>query len=291
MRGGWDATGDGSTVGSLAGEGLRKSRGPETGKQLQGMTERTMSLFTEGGMGFEPNVATGGALGGVDQHEPSGGLQSSTGVLGLQLMRRVGDFFRVARTEVVQAQDLEIQRMRRQLEEAAQREQALREQVPRPPLQDAQARAYGRQMGESNGRACAMLLDALDPTVKLYTTYQPDGTGERNLVLSGGKGGGNGATCKYFLSPAERFKKCLNCGSEENRAKDCKVLDDGALMAYNKHQVELGRYAFVVLPEMRIDRVNDVWGDAELIANELKSATIVDLHIRRADDFPSTPTP
>ena len=25
------------------------------------------------------------------------------------------------------------------------------------------------------------------------------------------------------LSKAERFKKCLNCGSEENRAKDCKV--------------------------------------------------------------------
>ena len=25
------------------------------------------------GMGFEPNMATGGALGGVDQHEPSGG--------------------------------------------------------------------------------------------------------------------------------------------------------------------------------------------------------------------------
>ena len=53
-----------------------------------------------------------------------------------------------------QAQDLEIQRIRRQLEEAAQREQALREQVRReaavtstapmgpmtPPLQDAQAR-------------------------------------------------------------------------------------------------------------------------------------------------------
>ena len=53
-----------------------------------------------------------------------------------------------------QAQDLEIQRMRRQLEEATQREQALREQVrssaqmaptipneaPRPPLQDAQVR-------------------------------------------------------------------------------------------------------------------------------------------------------
>ena len=238
--------------------------------------------------------------------------------------------------------------------------------------------------GRVNARACAMLLDALDPTVKsdiiarkanqaaspilfrLYTTYQPGGTGERNLVLSNlqqnthvvqdavsgvsalrawgrwyqrcidfgmslpdpmvlaggltsmtkpviskepevswrtkmvksalqlhgrpseeavkschkhllaefetlagaqvakkggssnlalkaadvsgdkagrGKGGGNGSTCKYFLSPkgcrfgskcksqhsmnelsrAERFKKCLNCGSEEHRAKDCKA--------------------------------------------------------------------
>jgi hypothetical protein len=28
-------------------------------------------------------------------------------------------------------------------------------------------------------------------------------------------------------------------------------------------QVALNRYAFVVLPDMRIDRVNDVWGDAE----------------------------
>ena len=132
-----------------------------------------------GGMGFEPDVATGGTLGGVDQHEPSGGsggmppgsttimggdvahhvaqmpdaspgespgLQTSAGMLGtvsgdalsggvfagdsqvegfvtprsqqglptiaemvegfpasgLQLMTRVGDFLRVARTEVVQ---------------------------------------------------------------------------------------------------------------------------------------------------------------------------------------------
>ena len=42
MSGGWDATGDGSTGGSLAGEEL------ETGKQLEGMTERMVSLFTEG---------------------------------------------------------------------------------------------------------------------------------------------------------------------------------------------------------------------------------------------------
>ena len=55
--------------------------------------------------------------------------------------------------------------------------------------------------GRVNARACAMLLEALDPTVKsdiiarkanqaasqilfrLYTTYQPGGTGERNLVF------------------------------------------------------------------------------------------------------------
>lgn len=36
-----------------------------------------------------------------------------------------------------------------------------------------------------------------------------------------------------------------------------------ALMTYNKTQVDLERYAFVVLPDMRIDRVNDVWGDAD----------------------------
>ena len=60
---------------------------------------------------------------------------------------------------------------------------------------------------------------------------------------SGTKGGGKGKTCKYFLSPKgckygaacrsphsmaelskpERFKKCLNCGSEEHRAAECKA--------------------------------------------------------------------
>ena len=39
-------------------------------------------------------------------------------------------------------------------------------------------------------------------------------------------------------------------------------------MAYNKTQVELCRYAFVVLPDMRIDRVNDVWGDAETVLQD-----------------------
>ena len=67
--------------------------------------------------------------------------------------------------------------------------------------------------------------------------------GRASGTKGGGKGGGNGAPCKYFLSPkgckfgskckyphsmnelskAERFKKCLNCGSEEHRAQDCKA--------------------------------------------------------------------
>ena len=70
-----------------------------------------------------------------------------------------------------------------------------------------------------------------------------DKAGKGSGAKGGGKGGGNGSTCKYFLSPkgcrfgskcksqhsmnelsrAERFKKCLNCGSEEHRAKDCKA--------------------------------------------------------------------
>ena len=70
-----------------------------------------------------------------------------------------------------------------------------------------------------------------------------DKRGKASGAKGGGKGGGNGAPCKYFLSPkgckfgskckyphsmnelskAERFKKCLNCGSEEHRAKDCKA--------------------------------------------------------------------
>ena len=70
-----------------------------------------------------------------------------------------------------------------------------------------------------------------------------DASGDKAGKGGGGKGGGNGNTCKYFLSPkgcrfgskcksqhsmnelsrAERFKKCLNCGSEEHRAKDCKA--------------------------------------------------------------------
>ena len=68
---------------------------------------------------------------------------------------------------------------------------------------------------------------------------QPSGKDQGN----GGKGGGKSNKCKYFLSPkgckygaacknthslnelskAERWKKCLNCGSEDHRVADCKA--------------------------------------------------------------------
>ena len=41
-------------------------------QQTSGSTP-TLVQGQSGGMGFEPNMATGGAPGGVDQHEPSGG--------------------------------------------------------------------------------------------------------------------------------------------------------------------------------------------------------------------------
>lgn len=85
-----------------------------------------------------------------------------------------------------------------------------------------------------------------------------------------------------------RFERPQGNFSEEVRITE--VMETGAMMSYNKTQVSLDRYAFVVLPDMRIDRVNNVWGDAELIAGELKAATTVEIHIRRAEHS-GTPSP
>mmetsp|Transcript_70988 Transcript_70988/g.125535 ORF Transcript_70988/g.125535 Transcript_70988/m.125535 type:complete len:677 (+) Transcript_70988:74-2104(+) len=78
-----------------------------------------------------------------------------------------------------------------------------------------------------------------------------------------------------------KFERPQNVHSEEVRVTE--VLEEGCLMSYNVHQVKAGRYAYIVLPDMRIDRANDCWGDAQAISNELKEATIVDLHIRRCE--------
>ena len=80
--------------------------------------------------------------------------------------------------------------------------------VTAPPIERLQVEPDDRpelvegKWGRVNARACSMLLEALDPAVKsdiiarkanqaapkilfrLYTTYQPGGTGERNLVLT-----------------------------------------------------------------------------------------------------------
>jgi len=61
------------------------------------------------------------------------------------------------------------------------------------------------------------------------------------------------------------------------------VTSQGALSNYNAHQMYLGKWHFVVLPEMRIDSVNDVAGDAHGITEELKRSDTVTLRIRRCE--------
>ena len=81
------------------------------------------------------------------------------------------------------------------------------------------------------------------PKVQVFDASGGSGGNGNPSGGAGAKGGGKGKTCKYFLSPkgckygaacrsphsmselskAERFKKCLNCGSEEHRAADCKA--------------------------------------------------------------------
>ena len=81
------------------------------------------------------------------------------------------------------------------------------------------------------------------PKVQAFDASGGSGANGNPSGGPGAKGGGKGKTCKYFLSPkgckygaacenphsmaeltkAERFKKCLNCGSEDHRAAECKA--------------------------------------------------------------------
>ena len=81
------------------------------------------------------------------------------------------------------------------------------------------------------------------PKVQAFDSSGGSGGNGNPSGGAGAKGGGKGKTCKYFLSPkgckygaacrsphsmaelskAERFKKCLNCGSGEHRAAECKA--------------------------------------------------------------------
>ena len=114
------------------------------------------------------------------------------------------------------------------------------------PSEEAVRSYHKRLMAESETLAGAAKTKKPDvPNPKLQAIDGSGGSGA-NATPSGGagtKGGGKGNKCKYFLSPkgcrygaacknshcmndlskAERFKKCLNCGSEEHRAADCKA--------------------------------------------------------------------
>jgi len=85
-----------------------------------------------------------------------------------------------------------------------------------------------------------------------------------------------------------KFERPHNVHSEEVRVTE--VLEEGCMMSYNVHQANSGRFAYVVLPDMRIDRVNDCYGDAEAITKELKEAQIVSMHIRRCETALMTST-
>jgi len=78
-----------------------------------------------------------------------------------------------------------------------------------------------------------------------------------------------------------RFERPQNVHSAEVRITE--VLDEGCVMNYNRQQVRQGRWAYVMLPDMRIDRVNDVSGDAQAISDELKMARVVELNVKRVD--------
>ena len=58
------------TLGQGYGTTTQQSSPPGGLQQVPGLTP-TPAQGQSGGMGFEPNMATGGALGGIDQHEPS----------------------------------------------------------------------------------------------------------------------------------------------------------------------------------------------------------------------------
>jgi len=71
--------------------------------------------------------------------------------------------------------------------------------------------------------------------------------------------------------------------SGSGELKITKVAPEGLMDRWNKRQIAKGLYQFVVMAGMRIEAVNDVDGDAELIEQELKSGSARRLRIRRAE--------
>ncbi|CAE8639470.1 unnamed protein product [Polarella glacialis] len=78
-----------------------------------------------------------------------------------------------------------------------------------------------------------------------------------------------------------KFEKPGGHGLKE--LKITEVGKDGLLAEANNKQAELGLFHYVVASDMRISKVNDVEGDASLISEELKTAEVVKIQIRRAE--------
>lgn len=83
-----------------------------------------------------------------------------------------------------------------------------------------------------------------------------------------------------------RFEKPTGQHLQELRISE--VLKEGALPDFNARQGELGLWHFAVLPDMRIEKANDVMGDACEMAEELKRCENVTLQIRRAESVSLT---
>jgi hypothetical protein len=78
-----------------------------------------------------------------------------------------------------------------------------------------------------------------------------------------------------------RFEKPMSRDVHELRVSE--VLTDGSLPDHNAQQSSLGHWHQMVLPEMRIEKVNSVEGDSWEMTHELKRCANVTLQIRRAE--------
>merc|ERR1711957_152584 len=74
-----------------------------------------------------------------------------------------------------------------------------------------------------------------------------------------------------------------NRSSGRNEVRISQVLTEGALHNYNKEQASLGRWHYVVLPNMRIVSVNGARGDIMQIKEELKANDTVVIQVRRCE--------
>jgi len=72
-------------------------------------------------------------------------------------------------------------------------------------------------------------------------------------------------------------------GSGQAELKITGIGQDGLLERWNQLQISRGCYQFVVTTGMRINAVNDVEGDVDLLEQELRSGRAQRLQIRRAD--------